>query len=132
MCINLLFGYLNSGSCLLHPTNTYTYRVTITPTMCDNIYGKLLKGLRRKHNIKFKIFHNLNIPCARFETMLDFLFYLSLSTLVKWDITPVLASYIPQTLILVEWPSHRQCAIIFMTSYWKDWGESTTLNLNFP
>ena len=30
MCVKLPFGDLNPGSCPLHLTNTYTYRVTIT------------------------------------------------------------------------------------------------------
>ena len=34
MCVKFPSGNLNSDPYLPHPTNTYTYRVTITPRVC--------------------------------------------------------------------------------------------------
>ena len=47
MCVKLLPRNLNSGPFLPHATNTYTYGVTNTPTMCD---GKL-NSLYNKNKI---------------------------------------------------------------------------------
>ena len=37
MCVKLLPKYLNLDSYFSHPTNTYTYGVTITPKAYDGI-----------------------------------------------------------------------------------------------
>ena len=40
VCVKLLLVVLNSGSYSLHPTNTCTYEVNITPMVCSNIYDQ--------------------------------------------------------------------------------------------
>ena len=36
MCVKLTLGDLNLGSCSPHPTNTYTYEVTMTSMVCGD------------------------------------------------------------------------------------------------
>ena len=50
MCVKLFFRDLNSRSYPLHPTSTYTYKMTITPRVCS---GNNLILKRLKNNLNF-------------------------------------------------------------------------------
>ena len=49
MCVNLLLGDLNPDPYPLHPTNTYTYGVTIALRMCRGHTFILLTKQTKSH-----------------------------------------------------------------------------------